>query len=121
MLLGRKQRTRPRRRAGTRSAFTLEMPKLRLLALTAALGLFAAPHAARGEDPKSEAERLLGSGAAEPYELTVPGTEVHTGGAMIAVNAPLEVTRAVITDYGHYAEFMPQFDKSRIVAKTGAS
>jgi ribosome-associated toxin RatA of RatAB toxin-antitoxin module len=78
------------------------------------------PGVAGADAQATEAERLVASGAPEHYELAAPAGGVRTGCVMLAVKAPLRVTRQVVTDYGHYAEFLPQFDKSRILKRTSA-
>lgn len=65
----------------------------------------------------AENARLMQAHATERYNVAVPGASIHAGGGMTAVNAPLSVVRQVVTDYAHYAEFMPRFQKSRIVGK----
>lgn len=69
---------------------------------------------------KDENTRLLASHGTERYNVAVPGTSIHAGGGMTAVNAPIAAVRQVVTDYAHYAEFMPRFQKSRIVGKSPA-
>lgn len=67
----------------------------------------------------SEAERLIRTHATERYNVAVQGYAIRAGGGMTAINAPLASVRRTVTDYGHYADFMPRFQKSRIVGKTG--
>lgn len=83
-------------------------------ALLTAASLLAAPFAAHAED--AEAKRLEESRKAERYTADL-GKSIKAGGAMIAVNAPMAVVHKVVTDYGHYAEFIPRFQKSRVVGK----
>lgn len=68
---------------------------------------------------KTETERLLRSHATERYSVAVQGFSIRAGGGMTAINAPLATVRRTVTDYGHYADFMPRFQKSRIVGKSG--
>jgi ribosome-associated toxin RatA of RatAB toxin-antitoxin module len=67
----------------------------------------------------AEAERLVRTHATERYNVAVPGYSIRAGGGMTAINAPLASVRRTVTDYGHYADFMPRFQKSRIVGKSG--
>jgi len=82
--------------------------------------LGAAQHTARADATEpTETERLVKSHATERYSVAVPGYSIRAGGGMTAINAPLSTVRRIVTDYGHYADFMPRFQKSRIVAKSG--
>lgn len=67
--------------------------------------------------PDAEAQRLAASRKAERYNVAMPGASIRAGGAVIHVDAPLAVVRKVVTDYGKYQQFMPRFEKSRVVAK----
>ena len=69
----------------------------------------------------SEAERLVRTHATERYNLAVQGYSIRAGGGATAINAPLASVRRTVTDYGHYADFIPHFQKSRIVGKSGPS
>jgi ribosome-associated toxin RatA of RatAB toxin-antitoxin module len=70
---------------------------------------------------ESETQRLLRTHATERYNVAVPGFSIRAGGAMTLVNAPVALLRQTVTDYGHYADFMPRFQKSRIIGKSGAN
>ena len=67
---------------------------------------------------ETEAERLLRTGKSERYNVEWEGQSIRAGGAMVAVDAPLADVRKVVTDFGNYAEFMPRFERSRIVRKS---
>src|SRR5438132_7518808 len=79
-------------------------------------GLFAGSSRADGE---TEGERLLRTHATERYNVAVPGFSIKAGGGMTVVNAAIATVRQTVTDYGHYSEFMPRFQKSKIVGKSG--
>ncbi|HKQ70967.1 MAG TPA: hypothetical protein VJT73_16590 [Polyangiaceae bacterium] len=82
----------------------------------ASLGTPAFAQTSAPSNPSSdEANRLLQSRNSEGYTVAVPGVSVPAGGAMIAVDAPLPVVRQIVTDYAHYQDFVPGFQKSRIV------
>ena len=84
------------------------------------VGVLGVAGAARAEGPgQSEIERLVRTHATERYNVAVPGYSIRAGGGMTAVNAPISVVRRTVTDYSHYADFMPRFEKSRIVGKSG--
>jgi ribosome-associated toxin RatA of RatAB toxin-antitoxin module len=86
------------------------------LAVAGALGLLSGPTRADGE---TEAERLVRTHKTERYSVAVPGFSIRAGGGMTVVNAGIATVRQTVTDYGHYADFMPRFQKSRIVGKSG--
>jgi hypothetical protein len=77
------------------------------------------PVLARADE--SEADRLVRTHATERYNVEMPGASIRAGGGMTAVNAPLSVVRQIVTDYGHYQEIMPRFEKSRVVGKTATT
>lgn len=82
-----------------------------------ALALVSLPAMVRA-DAGDEGQRLMQSRATERYSVAVPGASIRAGGGMTAVHAPLSVVEKVVGDYAHYADFMPRFQKSRIVGKT---
>jgi ribosome-associated toxin RatA of RatAB toxin-antitoxin module len=69
-------------------------------------------------DVKADVARLRTSRTAERYEVEVPGASIKAGGAQVFVNAPLAAVRQVVTDYAHYQDFMPRFERSRVVRRT---
>jgi ribosome-associated toxin RatA of RatAB toxin-antitoxin module len=77
---------------------------------------------ARADTPVSaETERLVKSHATERYNVPVAGFSIRAGGGMTVINAPIATVRRTVTDYGHYSDFMPRFQKSRVVGKSGPS
>ena len=85
-----------------------------------AVSVLAAGGAARAETTgQGEVERLVRTHATERYNVAVQGYSIRAGGGMTAINAPLSTVRRTVTDYGRYADFMPRFQKSRIVGKSG--
>ena len=94
----------------------------RVVLAVLAMGVIGAGGAARADvTGQSEVERLVRTHATERYNVAVPGYSIRAGGGMTAINAPLSTVRRTVTDYGHYADFMPRFQKSRIVGKSGQS
>jgi ribosome-associated toxin RatA of RatAB toxin-antitoxin module len=77
------------------------------------------PVVTHADGSETDTQRLLRTHATERYNVVVPGFSIHAGGGMTAVNAPLALVRQSVTDYSHYSDFMPRFQKSRIVGKTG--
>ena len=85
-----------------------------------AVSVLAAGGVARAETTaQGEVERLLRTHATERYNVAVHGYSIRAGGGMTAINAPISTVRRTVTDYGHYADFMPRFQKSRVVGKSG--
>src|SRR6185369_1986321 len=87
-----------------------------VIAIIGALGLLPRATLADGE---SESQRLVRTHATERYNVAVPGFSIRAGGGMTVVNAGMAGVRQTVTDYGHYADFMPRFQKSKIVGKSG--
>jgi ribosome-associated toxin RatA of RatAB toxin-antitoxin module len=67
-----------------------------------------------------EATRLLASHAAERYDVAVPGQKLRAGAAMVAIDAPFAVVRRLITDFAHYQDVLPGFQKSRVLGQSAA-
>ncbi len=86
------------------------------LLVIGALGLLETSGFAEAE---TESQRLLRTHATERYNVVVPGFSIRAGGGMTVVNAGIAGVRQTVTDYGHYSDFMPRFQKSRIVGKSG--
>jgi ribosome-associated toxin RatA of RatAB toxin-antitoxin module len=94
-----------------------------LAAWSAALACVVTPltssFAAEPAAPDAEAQRLGALKKAERYEVAMPGASVRAGGAAVLCQAPLAVVERLATDYGHYVNTIPRFQKSRVVAKKG--
>src|SRR5262245_37810851 len=88
------------------------------IALSAAFSLVSGASLA---DPETESQRLVRTHATERYNVAFPGFSIRAGGGMTVVNAPIASVRQTVTDFGHYADFMPRFQKSKIVGKSGQS
>ena len=93
----------------------------RMLTMSLAIAAWAAIGGAARADGAGETEvqRLARTHTTERYSVAVPGFSIRAGGGMTAVNAPIAQLRQTVTDYGHYSDFMPRFQKSRIVGKSG--
>lgn len=57
---------------------------------------------------------------AEKYRVAHQGVSQDAGAARIFIEAPVEVTRSVVTDYRHYARMIPKFEQARIVGRKGS-
>jgi ribosome-associated toxin RatA of RatAB toxin-antitoxin module len=88
-----------------------------VVAIIGALGLVAGNTLADGE---TETQRLMRTHATERYNVPVDGFGIRAGGGRTMVNAPLASVRQTVQDFGHYADFMPRFQKSRILGKDPA-
>lgn len=55
------------------------------------------------------------------YVITMPGTDVITGGAAIDVRAPLADVRKIIGSFHRYKEILPRIQQSRVVAENGGT
>jgi ribosome-associated toxin RatA of RatAB toxin-antitoxin module len=66
----------------------------------------------------AEIARLTQSREAVRYSLTVPGVSIKAGAAMLAIDAPVATVKQIITDYAHYQDVLPGFQRSRILGKT---
>lgn len=90
----------------------------RILALLGAL-CFAAGSVGAEPKPSPVAQRLLKHRDAERYRVSAAGTSVQAGAARVAVAAPIEVVRDVVTDFGDYATHIKKFKKSHVVGRKG--
>ena len=53
-------------------------------------------------------------------EVDEPGTNVNRGKAVGIVRAPFDRVVSVLEDYAHYADFLPEFRASRVIAQRGS-
>lgn len=98
------------------------MPRRNFVVMAAVSALALLPGTTRAEGAgETEVARLTRTRATERYNLVVPGFKIRAGGGMTVVNASLATVRQTVTDYGHYSDFMPRFQKSKIVGKNGQS
>jgi ribosome-associated toxin RatA of RatAB toxin-antitoxin module len=85
--------------------------------LSYALVAVADPEARADTGPEAEMNRVAHSRDVVGYTLAMPSASIKAGGAMLSVDAPMADVRQVITDYAHYQEIVPGFQKSRILAR----
>jgi hypothetical protein len=65
----------------------------------------------------AEIAKLARSRDAVRYSVAVAGAPIRAGGAMLVVDAPLADVRQIVTDFVHYKDIVPGFQKSRILAR----
>jgi ribosome-associated toxin RatA of RatAB toxin-antitoxin module len=65
----------------------------------------------------ADVARVARSRDAVRYSFAMSGASIRAGGAMVAIDAPLADVRQIVTDYAHYQDFLPGFQKSRILAR----
>ncbi len=68
--------------------------------------------------PKSHAQKAPAAGIQSGY-IAQPGMEVKWGFASSVVAAPIDVVLKTITDFDHYAEFIPRCHRSKVLARRG--
>jgi ribosome-associated toxin RatA of RatAB toxin-antitoxin module len=71
----------------------------------------------------TDAERPADSGRdAEPRGIGIPieNSELVRGSASVIVRAPLPRVREEVLRFGEYAEFMPHYQKSRVLGRTSS-
>lgn len=85
-----------------------------LVAIAVGLALAAPPVDAATPTTTAKAQK------AKRYRVPTPYQQ-QAGGAQIRVAAPAEVVRKVVTDYQRYKTFIPRFDKSQVVGRSGKS
>ncbi len=55
----------------------------------------------------------------EKYLEQTPHSRVKAGGARVYVKAPLDATRATVTDFDHYDDMISRFEDAKIVGRHG--
>lgn len=91
------------------------------------LTLAETPHPAAAQKPVATVDTALAGlspeiqrGEIEQTTLPHPKTDVQWGHAVGIVEAPLSDVMRIVSDYGSYQEFMPHFEKSRVLSQRGA-
>lgn len=59
------------------------------------------------------------SGAVHTAQLEQEGSNIAWGQAIAVVDKPIEELLPVLLDYGSYAQFMPNFTRSKVLAQRG--
>lgn len=95
------------------------MSRRSLLSMLVLVGLAGVPSSGYADGgQETESARLVRTRETERYSVAWPGHSIKAGGAMVAVDAPFAEVRKIVTDFGRYADFMPRFERSRIVRKS---
>jgi ribosome-associated toxin RatA of RatAB toxin-antitoxin module len=55
----------------------------------------------------------------EKYLEKTPDSQIRAGGARVYVKAPLDDTRATVTDFDHYDDMISRFEDAKIVGRHG--
>jgi ribosome-associated toxin RatA of RatAB toxin-antitoxin module len=53
------------------------------------------------------------------YEVQTPLSGIKAGAARVAVHAPIDVVRQVVSDYGGYGQAIKRFEKARVIGRHG--
>lgn len=71
-------------------------------------------------DPDVPQDGTAGKVNRVPTKESVPiaGSALVRGRSAVIVDAPIDVVRAAVLDYGSYAEFMPHYAASRVLGRT---
>lgn len=101
------------------------LKSLRMIVLCAAFGLAWGGSLAQAAAPPSAAQ----SKKAKRYRKAADGTDVMAGCAHVTVQAPADVVRKVITQYGDYSSFVKRYKnnelqfqmKTKVVGREGAN
>jgi ribosome-associated toxin RatA of RatAB toxin-antitoxin module len=70
-------------------------------------------------NPGGATQAASPAGRVDRYRVKTlaPASAVDTGGASAVIEAPLAEVRALITDYGHYTDFIPAFQQARVLSR----
>ncbi|HEY4104381.1 MAG TPA: SRPBCC family protein [Polyangiaceae bacterium] len=55
----------------------------------------------------------------ERFEVKTPYSSTNAGAARVNVDAPVDTVRAVVQDFKNYSAFIPRFEKSHVVGRSG--
>jgi len=72
-------------------------------------------------EPDEEAKRLMKLRDAERYELEIDGSTTKAGAARVHVATPTDQVKKAITDFKNYSKFISQFEKARVVGRSGVN
>jgi ribosome-associated toxin RatA of RatAB toxin-antitoxin module len=93
---------------------------LRALLVSLALS-WAGANTAAAQPAANSLSDSLREGNIETSALTRQGAKIHWGKATAVVDAPFDQVLQVVQNYGDYAEFLPHFHVSRVLAQRGGN
>lgn len=89
-------------------------------AATIAVGLLGVPSLARAA-PTADQVRLMRLRKCQRYEVQTRYSSIKAGAGRIAVRAPLRTVLRVVTDFGHYPEFISHFSRAKVLGRSAHS
>jgi ribosome-associated toxin RatA of RatAB toxin-antitoxin module len=88
---------------------------------TALIGILAtALIAGSSSSPAAAADEPTESGRISTAQIPEEGSKISWGQAVVVVDKPIDEVLPIIRDYANYAQFMPNFTKSRVLAQRGS-
>jgi ribosome-associated toxin RatA of RatAB toxin-antitoxin module len=88
---------------------------------TALIGILAtALIAGSSSSPAAAADEPTESARISTAQIPEEGSNISWGQAVVVVDKPIEELLPIIRDYANYAQFMPNFTKSRVLAQRGS-
>ena len=88
---------------------------------TALIGILAtALIAGSSSSPAAAADEPTESARISTAQIPEEGSNISWGQAVVVVDKPIEELLPIIRDYGNYAQFMPNFTRSKVLAQRGS-
>ena len=88
---------------------------------TALIGILAtALIAGSSSSPAAAADEPSESARISTAQIPQEGSNISWGQAVVVVDKPIEELLPIIRDYANYAQFMPNFTKSKVLAQRGS-
>jgi len=88
---------------------------------TALIGILAtALIAGSSSSPAAAADEPTESARISTAQIPEEGSKISWGQAVVVVDKPIDEVLPIIRDYANYAQFMPNFTKSRVLAQRGS-
>jgi ribosome-associated toxin RatA of RatAB toxin-antitoxin module len=82
----------------------------------------APPEASPGPSPPAAPPEVIFAAASAEAPRTVgvaiPGTQLVKGRSTLKIAAPIDKVRATVLDFAHYPEFMPHYQKCRVLSRS---
>jgi ribosome-associated toxin RatA of RatAB toxin-antitoxin module len=88
---------------------------------TALIGILAtALIAGSSASPAAAADEPTESAQISTAQIPEEGSKISWGQAVVVVDKPIEELLPIVRDYANYAQFMPNFTKSKVLAQRGS-